>query len=202
MKTKEIMKTTVRKVLFGVLVHMVTFGYAATPTNKHIESEELLTVKYDNIKSGSILFIKDNQGIVLYRELINKTGDYTKKFDLTSLPNGNYILELEDDVKIKITPFFVKSNSIAFEKENSYEINKPIVYVKGDNVIVSKLSLNGKPLSVSIYYKNNELVFNETIQDEGWSIGRKYDFSTSAKGEYKVVTKTEGRVFRKSVYIK
>ena len=51
-----------------------------------------------DVKEGNLLSIKDNNGVVLYKESIQKTGIYTKGFDLTSLPDGMYVFELDKDL--------------------------------------------------------------------------------------------------------
>ena len=53
-----------------------------------------------NVKEGNLLSIKDNNGVILYKESIQTTGTYTKGFDLTSLPNGAYLFELKKILKL------------------------------------------------------------------------------------------------------
>ncbi|KJD31318.1 hypothetical protein PK35_15270, partial [Tamlana nanhaiensis] len=50
------------------------------------------------VKEGDQLTIIDNNGVVLYKEVIEKAGNYQKAFDLTALPDGNYVFELEKDL--------------------------------------------------------------------------------------------------------
>ena len=84
-------------------------------TIKNDAKKTALTLK--SVKEGNQLSIIDNNGIILYREIIEKTGNYNKEFNLTSLPDGAYIFELDKDLEINTIPFNIKSNIILFEKE-------------------------------------------------------------------------------------
>lgn len=154
-----------------------------------------------SVKEGNQLSIIDNNGIILYKELIEKTGAYNKEFNLTSLPDGKYIFELDKDLEINTIPFTVKSNIVLFEKEKEKTIFKPLARVKDDIVYVSKLSLNEEPLEIKIYFKGSngsKLMFNETIENTK-TIERIFKLDGLEFGSYKLVFHTEGRKFIKNI---
>ncbi|MEP5340162.1 MAG: hypothetical protein ABJL44_11350 [Algibacter sp.] len=154
----------------------------------------------ENVKKGNLLSIKDDHGIILYKEQIEKTGNYTKGFDLTILPNGSYVFELDDDVKIKTIPFTLNSSIVVFNKELEVITFKPIIRVKGDLVFINKLSLNKDPLKIDIYFKSSDdsfksgLMHTETIKDMK-KIGKIFKLTGLDKGTYKIVLNSEGREF-------
>lgn len=153
------------------------------------------TLSLNNVKKGNKLLIKDLNGLVLYKELIKDSGTYYKGFDLTSLPNGNYYFELDKDVEIQTMPFTVSLGNVSFNKEKQTTVFKPIIRVKNNKILVSKLSLQEKPFEMKVYqdYDNkNYLVYSEFI-DNTKVIER--IFKLSEKGSYKIVLKTEGREF-------
>ncbi|MFD0834635.1 hypothetical protein ACFQ0I_02575 [Mariniflexile aquimaris] len=157
----------------------------------------------NNVKEGNLLFIKDNNGIVLYKELIQKSGIYTKGFDLTALPNGSYIFELDKDLEIETIPFVVQSNEVTFKKELEKTIFKPFTRVVGNLAFLSKLSLNNEPLKVEIFFNSSdsnatELIYSETITNTV-NINRVYKLTGLSNGDYKIVYNTEGRVFTKEI---
>lgn len=163
-----------------------------------------------DVKQGNLLSIKDNNGIVIYKELIEQSGIYTKGFDLTELPDGGYIFELDKDVEIHTIPFTVSSNTVTFKKEMEATIFKPVTRLKGSVLYVSRLSLNKAPMEVAIYftdtenmysknmYSNTELIYSETIKDTE-DASRIYKLSGINKGNYKIVFTTEDRVFTKEI---
>lgn len=159
------------------------------------------SVTFINAKAGNLLSIKDENGIVLYKESIQKTGVYTKGFDLTSLPDGEYLFELDKDVEISTIPFTVKAKEVTFKKELEKTLFKPIARVKGNLVYITRLTLNKAPMDVEVYSENNgnyELIHKETFKNTE-NIERLYRLSGLNKVDYKIVFKTEGRVFTETI---
>lgn len=192
---------TKKSFLFLVLfASMMTYANNEIKTGKERESKVTI-VSFKKLKLGSKLSIKDVNGIVLYKESIIKAGDYSKGFDLTSLPNGDYVFELDSELKITIIPFNVVSNQVAFKKEEKSTVYKPFVRVKDDRVYVSRLSFEQDPIEYKIYFEDNyELVLSEKFENES-QLKRIYDFSTSEKGNYVFVFKSNGRTFTKTIKI-
>jgi len=168
-------------------------------TIKNDVKKTALTLK--SVKEGNQLSIIDNNGIILYQEVIEKTGIYNKEFNLTSLPDGAYIFELDKDLEINTIPFTIKSNIVLFEKEKGKTIFKPLMRVKDDIVYVSKLSFTEQPLKIEIYFtgsNGSELMFSETIENTK-VIERIFKLDGLKFGSYKLVFHVDGREFIKYV---
>ncbi len=152
-------------------------------------------VFFKNVKQGNLLSIKDSNGMTLYKELIEKAGVYSKGFDLTALPNGHYIFELDKDLEIRTIPFTVTLNNVVFNKVKEKVIFKPHTRVKDHLVLISRLSLNKAPLDIKIYYDGDhtyELIHSENIENTK-IVERTYRLSK--KGAYKIVFYSEDRMF-------
>jgi len=168
---------------------------------------ENTTLSINNVKQGQQLIIKDSNGIVLYKEMIDRTGVYKKGFDLTSLPNGEYYFELDKDMEVQVIPFKVAMNKVEFLKEKETKFFKPVIRFKDNKILLSRLSFNEKSLEVKIYYEDNSyygsdylLLHSEKFKDTK-VIERVYELDKLKKGSYKVVVKTEGREFTESITI-
>ncbi len=194
------MKKTIKNTLVVMAMLGSITGYAnftpAQPWNDEIKST---IITLENVREGQRLLIKSNNGTILYKESIKETGAYRKEFDLTSLPNGNYFFELDKDVEIQIIPFKVSSNIVTFAKEKEVKIFKPVVRTNGNKLLVSKLSLELQPMSLEIYYEspngsNYERIYSEKIENTQ-IIERIYSLDKDKPGTYKIVTKSDGRVY-------
>ena len=196
------MKKLTKKSLVFLGLFASMLSYANFEINPIKEKEPKVTnVSFKKLKLGSMLSIKDFNGIVLYKESILKEGDYSKGFDLTSLPDGSYYFELDSEFEIVIIPFTVVSNQVAFSKDKKSTIFKPLVRVKGDRVYVSRMSFEKSPIEYNIYFKDNyDLVLSEEFQDVK-DLKRIYDFSLAKKGSYLFVFKSDGRKFKKTIKI-
>ena len=202
------MKKEVKKGILLVTMLATMLSNASKPemAEKNFKIENT-TLSINNVKQGQQLIIKDSNGIVLYKEMIDRSGVYKKGFDLTSLPNGEYYFELDKDTEVQVIPFKVAMNKVEFLKEKETKFFKPVIRFKDNKILLSRLSFNQKPLEVKIYYEDNSyyssdylLLHTEKFKDTK-VIERVYELDKSKKGSYKVVVKTEGREFTESITI-
>ena len=191
------MKRSVKKslVIAVMFTTMLSFAneFASLPKEK---TSKITNVTFENVKKGALLLIKDKNSLVLYKELIERSGKYTRGFDLTALPDGSYYFELDKEVEINITPFVVKSNVVTFNKSEQHTINKPFVTIKKGRIMVSKLALENQPLEIKIYDENSYLIYSDKLEN-GQILERIYDVSKVTKGNYKIIMKSDGREFVK-----
>ena len=179
-----------------LVVLFSTFLAIANSLSKVYVDGSNTTITLSNLKQGNEIFVKDADGSTLYSETIKVSGDYIKNFDLSKLPNGNYYFEINKGLEIKMIHFTVEEAVAVFEKENETVIFKPFVTSDENLVSVSKLSLNEQPLEINIYFDDNgfNLIHSETI-DNTQNISRIYSLNKAKKGDYRIVTKTDGRTF-------
>ena len=194
---KGLVKTNL--VIVVMFTTMLSFANEFTTLTKE-KTKKITNVTFENVKKGSMLLIKDHYGLILFKELIENSGEYSKGFDLTALPDGNYYFELDKEVEIKIIPFEVLSNVVAFDKTKESTINKPFVTFKEGRLLVSKLALENQPLEIKIYDKDSNLIYSEKLLN-GKILERIYDVSKVEKGNYKIVMKSDGREFVKRIEI-
>jgi hypothetical protein len=196
------MKKLTKKGLIACALSVSLLGFANDLKEPVKEKEPKVTsLSFAKVSKGSMLLIKDFNGLVLYKEAIQETGEYSKGFDLTSLPNGDYYFELDTELEVVVIPFEVDSSEVNFHKEDKTTIFKPMVRVKDDKVFVSRTSFEAAPMDFKIYYaSNSDVVLSEKFENEPF-IERVYDFSSSKKGEYLFVFRSNGRKYIKSVKI-
>ena len=199
------MKRLVKTSLVVVVMFATIVSYANEfPLLTKERTKIVKNITFENVKEGSLLIIKDSNEIILYKELVEKSGTYSKGFDLTVLPNGNYYFELDKQVEIRVKPFMVKDSIVEFKKDEEYKIFKPVVYLKKDKVYISKFTFDNEVLDIKIFTADShELVLSEKIERKGDSecLGRIYNFSTSEKGTYSIIINSAGRRFVKNIKI-
>lgn len=177
--------------LFTILSHAAETPFYETKSG---------LVAFEKTAYRNQLFIRNSQGIILYKKVIEKSESYDTEFDLTELLDGNYTFELEKGLQIKITPFVIVLDKVVFFKEKQTVIHKPIIRVKENTITLSRLSLTSESLALEIYNSRNELISSENFEDL-MIVSRGYKFSRNEKGNYKIVIKTDGRIFVEVVTI-
>ncbi|OEJ98812.1 hypothetical protein A8C32_06390 [Flavivirga aquatica] len=201
---KNVFKHTKKGILMVIMFTTMLSFAKEVPFYTIKNDSERTSITLTNAKLGNLISIKDNHGIILYKEAVKQVGVYTNGFDLTSLPDGSYIFELDKDLEINTVPFIVSSGNVMFDKSLEKTIFKPLIKVKDDLVFVIKLALNKEPLSVDIYLENSafltnyELIHSDEIKDTK-HIQKTYKLLGIEKNTYKVVVKTEDREFSKII---
>lgn len=152
------------------------------------------SIVLEHVKEGDLVFIKDQSGLVLYKEAIQANGVYKKGFDLTALPEGNYVFELEKDLEISTMPFSVVSNTVIFNKADEVTYFKPHIRQAGDLVLLTELSPKMDPTSIDVYaiyddetvLRHSEKVENAQIIEKAFKL---------EKGKYKIVISSNNKEY-------
>lgn len=188
----------IKKGTLMVAMMATVIGYASERTSI-VKDAKRTSITLKNVKEGNLLSIKDVNGFILYKEVIEQSGLYSKGFDLTALPNGKYFFELEKDVEIKTIPFSVSNKKVVFEKDAEETYHKPVAVLKNNMVYVTKLAPNGEPLKISFYSDEpsgaEELLYSEVIEGTQ-AIERVYKLES---GNYKIVFKSNNKDFTKFI---
>jgi hypothetical protein len=149
-------------------------------------------VEFKTVKKGHTLSIKDENGVVMYSQEIKRSGTYSQVFDLSKLEKGNYTTELEKDFEIVIKYFSVLGGQISFEDEKT--IFKPVIRIKENLILISKMNFEKEPLKITLYY-NDEIILSEKVKDTDDILNRVYRVSKKIKGDYKVVVNSNNRSY-------
>jgi flagellar hook assembly protein FlgD len=179
---------------------MGTSAFAVNPVVQLMGTKKL-SVKFDNVSEDVQLKIKDASGYILFSESIEKSSEnYLKTFDISTLPDGNYQIELEGALKVVSFPFSIaddKITSAMFEKNETY---KPVVREKGNKVYVSKFNPEQADLNITILDKSGDIIYSETLKGEA-QLGRIYDFS-QRQGEFQISMSYNEKTYTQNVSIK
>ena len=193
------MKSTIKKYLVVVMMLGTLINYANENKNSlNTIDGRRVKVEFKTVKKGHTLSIKDESGIVMYSQEIIKPGNYSQIFDLSKLQKGNYTTELEKDFEITIKSFSVLDGQILFKDEKT--IFKPVVRIKDNLILISKMNFEKEPLKVVLYY-NDEIILSENTTDSGDIINRVYRVSKKIRGDYKVIVNTDNRSYKKDFNI-
>lgn len=135
--------------------------------------------------------IIDSKGFELYNEKFQGSV-FAKKFDFETLPNGDYFFEIEGQTRIKILPFSIAFNYVNFDSKSIYY--KPIVRMNNDEIIITKFAIGNESLDIYLLDEKLNLLYTEKLSGRS-KLGRILDISGLLDGEYKLVMKSENRIF-------
>ena len=197
------MKNLIKKSLLFVAVLTALISNATNINNNvkvNVIGFKLIDLKLKNSDGDLTISVKDTRGEVLYTEKFE--GNYfSKKYDLKTLPIGDYYFEIEGYTKISLMPFKVTSKGFQFNNEIESTYYKPTIRQEGDLVSVSKIILDKEDLEIYFYDKESNLLYKEIVNGTG-SLGKTLNLKNLKPGNYSIVTKSAGKVFEQKVYKK
>lgn len=196
------MKTTIKKMMLAVMViTLVSANALAFEDSLRVKEEKSFDLTINEVSKPTQISIIDKRNNILFEKTIQSGDDFSKTFNLELLPVGEYFIEIEDDVRIKRLTLEVSDETVSTLNVDQDEHFKPVVSEKGNVVYVTQFAPNSDPLYVAIYNFKNELVHEETLEGE-MTLGKKFDFTKSISGEYRIFLESGDNTYDHLVYVK
>lgn len=184
------MKVTIKNIaLVALLLGTMGVNALGTTNTPWMKSNDILI--NDLVSKGQTWLIKNAEGEIVY----DKRQDKELAFDSLMLDDGNYTLEIEKAFEIKVMPFSVKQGITSIDEQSSTIIHKPVVRKESNKVLVSRLTLDAKPLEVTLYFEG-DVIYKDVVSG-GAVLSRIYKLRKDIKGDYKIVMKANDRVYSK-----
>ncbi|QCE41062.1 hypothetical protein [Psychroserpens sp. NJDZ02] len=196
------MKKFMKHILALAIVFATLSSNATEHTFLNNEEDGKTILKFGKVNQGDQLTVKDAFGLILYKEAIIENGQYNKSFDLTALPNGNYIFELDKQNQIRVYPFTVDINVVTFNKEKVSVLNKPKVTSNNNNIYITAQNPEQVNYTIEIFYDSventNEKIYSGTFKNTT-TMGKKFRLLEDKDEAYKVVVTANGRSFTSTI---
>ena len=159
------MKTIKTKVLVVVFLLGTFVNFANRADVSNVLNTKNIKLVFNEVKKGHLLTIKDKDGTIIRSETVSKPGLLAKVFDLSSLSDGTYTIELNKDFEIIVKTLEVKNRTVIFNENSKIVIFKPVIRNEENILMISKIAFDKKPSKISLYY-NDEIIYSETIKSE------------------------------------
>ncbi len=159
------------------------------------QGEKQTLVRVANLTTGSaVLRLKDAQGRVLHREAI-KGNAYMKKYNLASLPEGEYIIEVRSSEGVSQEAFTLSAGA------TQAVYFKPAVQIDQETVKVMFKNSIASPVSLKLYDRYGEVLYQETVAcQENYAKG--LNLSKLGSGRYSLSLTGDNYVYSKSIALK
>ena len=138
-------------------------------------------------KNGScnvLIEVLDNKGTVLHTERLMQRKSFTKPYSFQNLQFGEYSFKVTDEEGVFVTKIKRSDDINMVASINKMEDDKAKIIVKGEFM---------GPVSVNIFDKHNELVFDDHIDHES-SFSRIYDLSKVKADELRIEVVSERKM--------
>ena len=136
--------------------------------------------------------IKNEDGRVMYRESLKGNTVYRKRFDLSSMPDGLYMVEVISDQGVTQEAFNLKAGRAeAVYFKPAVQIEPRLVKVMFENSITS-------PVTLKLYDKQGEVLFEESVSSQA-QFSKGLDVSKLPAGQYSLSIVGDNYTYAKSI---
>ena len=134
--------------------------------------------------------IYDAKGSKIFTDYVNNSKSFSKAYDLSYLPEGEYSFEIIDQDKVVV------------EKVKIFDLNSARAEIKREADNKFNVAVKGKitePVAINIYDKFGRLVYGDLI-DHGSSFSRTYDLSKTVSKDVVFEVVQNGKVLAESKF--
>ena len=155
-------------------------------------------IQLSDIKYDTKCLLKNQQGVILYKEDIARAQIFQRSLNLIELPDGTYELQIEDDYKTETTSLTKSNGKVMTANQIKITTFKPQIVLKDTQINVSLLALNNEKLTVSILDENQNIISEKKLSGS-INLGQSYDLSQLNAGNYTIQLYTNGKVYDKLI---
>lgn len=196
------MKKLIKKSLLVVAV-LTTMVINATNTNNvvvNVIDVKVIDLKLNNSDGELQISVIDTYGEVLHvEEFVGSF--FSKKYDLNTLPEGDYYFEIEGQTKINLMHFNISKNGIEFKNVVDSVYYKPTVRQDGDLFFITKVALEEESLVITLLDKNLNTLYKEELSNNV-NLGKTLNLTKLEAGTYNLLLKSGGKTFVQKIYKK
>ena len=195
------MKTALKFTLVLGLMLIAKLGHANEATLSLVKGKDTKSIVFQLETSNEEMHIKlmDEQGNIIYSELVEDQKKYLKKFDLANLENGRYFFITDNVLKtVTYSLEISKQEIVILDKE---EMSKPVFSERENVVYMNFLNSTGEEVKMKLVDQANRTIFRESLKDE-FLVGKAFNFEKALEGTYTLMVKSSNGTYFKEVQIK
>lgn len=128
--------------------------------------------------------IHDKQGLRIFKETLERSKLNKRRYNLSSLPSGKYLLLVSYNNQTKIQELEIKEGDLAIDSEKEQTVFAPTITQNKDYLDISMLNLSNHKLEIEIWDKDGNRIYKEEVSDG--AVQRRYNLSKLKKATYTV----------------
>lgn len=191
---------TIKKLITVIAILLSVQVFATSDIQIRTNGNTEVVIEADQTSGEGRIRIFDEENTLLFYEIISED-KYLKTFRVSTLPNGKYFVEYENENKIN-TAIIVKSAENTLYTSNFDQIRfKPMIEQKGDYINVGMTNPQLQKVSISVTdFTGYQLVNIKNLK--GLFIKKTFNTHKLPKGDYSLKVKCGDKSYSKLVSIK
>ncbi len=182
------------------LMFVAVIGLAATPNlNVTPDQPKSLNFSIETYEQETAIRLFDEQGNLIFSEYVTDQKSYSKRFDLSKLEKGFFLLKVENSLKEII--YTIEMNKLEVSIKDMNEILKPTIITEDNKVKINFLNLAQENVVIKILDSNDRTVFEEVIE-KTMVIEKAFNFEKAYKNNYMVMVKVNANSYYQPITVK
>lgn len=182
------------------LMFVAVIGLAATPNlNVTPDQPKSLNFSIETYEQETAIRLFDEQGNLIFSEYVTDQKSYSKRFDLSKLEKGFFLLKVENSLKEII--YTIEMNKLEVSIKDMNEILKPTIITEDNKVKINFLNLAQENVVIKILDSNDRTVFEEVIE-KTMVIEKAFNFEKAYKNNYMVMVKVNANSYYQPIAVK
>lgn len=181
---------------------LASFGLGSTTVQISVAKEaKAFTLNLKDIRSENVVIrIIDVNGNVLIEEKVSNQKEYSKKFNLMNLPEGDYLVSISKSMMETIQPMKITYEGISADENSRTQKFKPAFVHNGNKLDINLLLPNSSAVKVTFVNEKGEEIFtdnNPSVQN----FSKRFNLSQLEAGRYTVLVETRNDLFSQKLVI-
>ncbi|RZL43837.1 MAG: hypothetical protein EOO93_28190 [Pedobacter sp.] len=168
----------------------------------NVKTDESKTIRFSIDEASDVnLSIRELNNQILFEENIHSSGAASKSYDLSALPNGEYLLNVESGAKLASYTIVIANNKAVVSAPKITQLLKPVFVQEKSILTLSLDNADNGPVEVQILNEYNEELYNETFTDKA-KLVKKFNTAKTFGKELTFVVKSKNQEVSKTIAIR
>lgn len=196
------MKKFLMSTIALLIATVAVFGASAPEvTFMPIPAEKKFSMTINDLREPAKIKLQDESGIILLQEQAKTTGNYSKVYNLSNLPNGTYFMSIRTSTKETVQPVKLTTRGVEVDKSKRKDFFSPVIRSTEDHVDVSLYNGKIADVNVSILDAGQNVVFEESLENV-ILVQKRYSTKKLMWGSYTMVIETANDVYRSEFQVR
>ncbi len=137
----------------------------------------------------SLTIESEDGNYVYYNAMVESPNAFSKVFDLTRLPDGDYIVRVKVKRETVERSFKVKNGRVIVNETEAYA---PVFKTEGSKALVLLANQANENVAIKVFSPAGEELYTTYVNT---AVRKAFDFSNVSNGNYRVVVETKDNTF-------
>ena len=195
------MKNFIKISLMAAISFMAVSAHATDDDlSLNVKSERDKSIRFSINEAKDInLSLYEENNELLFKQDIHALAASVKTYDLSALPDGNYVLKLQSDSRLTAYQIEIRNDKVLVSEPAVTEMMKPVLAMESGIISLNLNNVQESPVEIQILNENNEKLYSQVFKNA--KLFKKFDVNQTDAKELTFVIKSDNQEFIKTIEV-